>query len=53
MAANRHAAARFVVVDAIDERAASFYGHFGFEPTPGKPARLVHKPSSIEGALGN
>ena len=51
VAANRQAAARLVVVDAIDERAASFYEHFGFEPIPGNPTRLVQKMSSIEAAL--
>ncbi len=53
VAANRQAAARLVVVDAIDERAASFYEHFGFEPIPGNPTRLVQKMSSIEAALGS
>jgi len=53
VAANRQAAARLVVVDAIDERAASFYEHFGFEPIPGNPRRLVQKMSSIEAALGS
>jgi predicted N-acetyltransferase YhbS len=53
VAANRHVAARLVVVDAVDERAASFYEHFGFEPIPGNPARLVQKLSSIEAALGS
>lgn len=52
VAANRQAAARLVVVDAIDERATSFYEHFGFEPIPGNPTRLVQKMSSIEAALG-
>lgn len=51
VAANRQAAARLVVVDAIDERAASFYEHFGFERIPGNPTRLVQKLSSIEAAL--
>ena len=53
VAANRQAAARLVVVDAIDERAAYFYEHFGFEPIPGSPTRLVQKMSSIEAALGS
>ena len=52
LAANRQAAARLVVVDAIDERAVSFYEHFGFEPIPGNPTRLVQKMSSIEAAVG-
>jgi predicted N-acetyltransferase YhbS len=29
-----------VVVDALDERAAAFYRHHGFEPLPGEPLRL-------------
>lgn len=53
VAANRQAAARLVVVDAIDERATSFYEHFGFEPIPSNPTRLVQKMSSIEAALGS
>jgi GNAT superfamily N-acetyltransferase len=53
VAANRQAAARLVVVDAIDERAASFYEHFGFEPIPGNPTRLVQKMSSVEAALSS
>jgi len=51
VAANRQAAARLVVVDAVDERAASFYEHFGFEPIPGNRTCLVQKLSSIEAAL--
>jgi GNAT superfamily N-acetyltransferase len=53
VAANRQAAARLVVVDAIDERAASFYEHLGFEPIPSNPTRLGQKLSSIEAALGS
>jgi GNAT superfamily N-acetyltransferase len=53
VAANRQAAARLVVVDAIDEQAASFYEHFGFEPIPGNATRLIQKMSSIEAALGS
>lgn len=32
---------RYVVVDAIDDAAASFYRHHGFEPILGRPDRLV------------
>jgi GNAT superfamily N-acetyltransferase len=32
---------RYVVVDAIDDAAVSFYRHHGFEPIPGRPDRLV------------
>lgn len=51
VAANRQAAARLVVVDAVDEHAASFYEHFGFEPIPGNSNRLIQKLSSLEAAL--
>jgi len=51
VAANRQAAARLVVVDAVDEHAASFYEHFGFEPIPDVPTRLFQKMSSVEAAL--
>jgi GNAT superfamily N-acetyltransferase len=32
---------QYVVVDAIDDAAVSFYRHDGFEPIPGRPDRLV------------
>lgn len=32
---------RYVIVDAIDDAAASFYRHHGFEPIPGRHDRLV------------
>lgn len=43
-------AARFVVVDAIDEPAANFYEHHGFTRTPGT-SRLIAKLSDIAAAL--
>jgi GNAT superfamily N-acetyltransferase len=49
-AATRVVAARFVVVDAIDPRAAAFYRHHGFRPIPGSP-RLVQKLSDVAAAL--
>ena len=51
LAATETVAARFVVVDAIDERAASFYEHHGFQRIP-KSLRLVQKVSDIGAALG-
>ena len=51
VAANRQAAARLVVVDAVDAGAGSFYRHFGFEPIPDNELRLVQKLSSIEAGL--
>ena len=50
--AARRAGGRFVIVDAIDERAAAFYTHHEFEPTPTNPLRLVRKLSTIARALG-
>lgn len=43
-------AARFVVVDAIDEHAAAFYEHHGFRRIP-ESLRLVQKVSDIAAAL--
>jgi GNAT superfamily N-acetyltransferase len=37
----RELGGRYVIVDAIDDAAASFYGHHGFEAIPGRPDRLV------------
>jgi GNAT superfamily N-acetyltransferase len=42
---------RVVVVDAIDERAAQFYEHFGFRPLPLNPSRLVMKASTAAASL--
>jgi GNAT superfamily N-acetyltransferase len=45
-------ASRFVVVDAIDESAASFYGKYGFTPIPDtEPARLLRRLKSIAADL--
>lgn len=43
-------AARFVVVDALDEAAATFYEGHGFKRVPGTP-RLVQKLSDVAAAL--
>lgn len=51
VAAADAAGARVVVVDAIDDAAASFYAHFGFRAAPGQPLRLFQKVSSVEAAL--
>lgn len=51
VAANQQAAARLVVVDAINDEAVSFYRHYGFVPIPNNPYRVVQKMSSIEAAL--
>jgi predicted N-acetyltransferase YhbS len=54
-AANALAAARAIVVDAVDEQAASFYEHFGFIPVASVapfPLQLAIKMSSVERNLG-
>jgi GNAT superfamily N-acetyltransferase len=48
--ASEQAAARLVVVDAIDDAAAAFYARYGFRPCP-DPLRLVRKTSEIRAAL--
>jgi len=48
--ASNRAAARFIVVQAIDEAAARFYQHFGFRGSPGS-MRLVRKTSEVAAAL--
>ena len=45
------AAARLVVVDAVDTAAAAFYRHHGFLSVPGNDHRLVQKVSDIARAL--
>lgn len=50
LAVTETVAARFVVVDAIDEGAADFYSHHGFRRIPGT-LRLVQKVSDIAAAL--
>jgi GNAT superfamily N-acetyltransferase len=44
--ATQTVAARFVVVDAVHERAAIFYEHYGFRRIP-QTLRLVQKVSDI------
>ncbi len=51
LAATEIVAARFVVVDAIDEQAAHFYEHHGFRQIP-QTLRLVQKVADIGAALG-
>jgi hypothetical protein len=41
-----------IVVDALHERAAAFYVHFGFTEVPGVPLRLVMKASDAAASLG-
>jgi hypothetical protein len=51
VAASEIAAARLVVVDAIDDDAKRFYAHHGFIAIPGNEARLVQKINDIAAAL--
>jgi GNAT superfamily N-acetyltransferase len=48
--ATRTVAARFVVVDAIDEAAGGFYVHHGFRPIP-DALRLIAKIGDLAAAL--
>jgi GNAT superfamily N-acetyltransferase len=50
--AARSAGGRVVVVDALDERAASFYRAHDFQPSPTDAHRLVVKLSTAARALG-
>lgn len=43
---------RLVVVDALDDAAASFYRHYDFTPVKGNPHRLVMKMANIRNFLG-
>ena len=43
-------AARFIVVDAIDQSAHRFYEHHGFRPIP-STLRLVQKTADVAAAL--
>ncbi len=52
IAAARSAGGRLVVVDAIDEHAASFYRAHDFQVSPTDPHRLVMKLSTAARVLG-
>lgn len=49
--AGEAAAARLVIVDAIDEEAAHFYAHFGFLAVPENPRRLYRRMKDIRASL--
>lgn len=51
MAAIRLGGGRVIVVDAIDDRAASFYEHFGFRAIPANQNRFVMKASTAAASL--
>jgi GNAT superfamily N-acetyltransferase len=46
-------AVRAITVDAIDARAAAFYSHFGFEPSPLAPETLMVPLEVARQALGS
>ena len=49
LAATRTVAARYFVVDAIDDTAVGFYEHYGFTRSPGEPSmRLIRKLGDIQ-----
>jgi GNAT superfamily N-acetyltransferase len=52
VAAGEAAAARLVVVDAIDDNAARFYSRHGFVPPPEHPLRLYRRMKDIRLSLG-
>jgi GNAT superfamily N-acetyltransferase len=45
-------AVRAITVEALDDRAASFYRHFGFEPTELAPNTLMVPLHNVRNALG-
>jgi hypothetical protein len=47
----RAAGGRFIVVDALHDKAASFYGRYGFVATP-VPHRLVMKAAAAAASFG-
>jgi predicted N-acetyltransferase YhbS len=51
VAAGEAAAARLVVVDAIDERAAQFYARHGFVPAPEHALRLYRRMKDVRLSL--
>ncbi len=51
--ATQTVAARFVVVDAIDDNAKGFYEHFGYRPMPTNPHRLYRRIKDIAAEQAN
>lgn len=51
VAAGEAAAARLVVVDAIDDAAGRFYAHHGFLSVPEHPMRLCRRTKDIRASL--
>jgi len=53
VAAGEAAAARLVVVDAIDDTATAFYARHGFVPAPEHPHRLYRRMKDIRASFGD
>ncbi len=51
-AAGESVAARLIMVEATDEAAAGFYGHFGFVPAPEHPFNLYRRMKDVSADLG-
>jgi ribosomal protein S18 acetylase RimI-like enzyme len=51
IAAGEVAAARLIVVDAVDEDAAAFYQRYGFVRTPENPLRLYRRMNDVRASL--
>jgi predicted N-acetyltransferase YhbS len=51
VAAGEVAAARLIVVDAVDEGAAAFYQRYGFERTPEHPLRFYRRMKDVRASL--
>ncbi len=49
--AGEEAAARLIVVDAVDEEAAHFYARHGFVPAPQQPLRLYRRMKDVRASL--
>lgn len=53
VAASDAAAARLVVVDAVDDAAVDFYRRWGFVEAPENPRRLFRKMADVRASLGD
>lgn len=53
VAAGEVAAARLIVVDAVDNSAAAFYQHYGFIRTPDNPLRFYRRMKDVRASLNS
>jgi len=51
VAAGEVAAARLIIVDAVDDDAAAFYERYGFARTPENPLRLYQRTKDVRASL--